>query len=253
MERVTNIFQGFKAVVTGAGSGIGLEIATQLKQQGAEVIGLDIEQGQLAEVGTFVRCDISDEQSVTEAAKEISKLWGKSLDILINNAGMGAVGSVVDASPSDWEKIFGVNVFGTARVVRHLYPALVNGKSPVIVNVCSVASPIGIPKRAVYSASKGALESLTRSMAADFLDEGIRVNGVNPGTADTPWVKRLLDQTADPEGERKRLEARQPIGRLVSAQEVANAVLYLANPISLSTTGTILAVDGGMASLRVPR
>jgi NAD(P)-dependent dehydrogenase (short-subunit alcohol dehydrogenase family) len=123
----------------------------------------------------------------------------------------------------------------------------------VIVNVCSVASPIGIPKRAVYSASKGALESLTRSMAADFLDEGIRVNGVNPGTADTPWVKRLLDQTADPEGERKRLEARQPIGRLVSAQEVANAVLYLANPISLSTTGTILAVDGGMASLRVPR
>jgi len=253
MERVTNIFQGLKAVVTGAGSGIGLEIATQLKQQGAEVIGLDIEQGQLAEVGTFVRCDISDEQSVTEAAKEISKLWGKSLDILINNAGMGAVGSVVDASPSDWEKIFGVNVFGTARVVRHLYPALVNGKSPVIVNVCSVASPIGLPKRAVYSASKGALESLTRSMAADFLDEGIRVNGVNPGTADTPWVKRLLDQTADPEGERKRLEARQPIGRLVSAQEVANAVLYLANPISLSTTGTILAVDGGMASLRVPR
>jgi NAD(P)-dependent dehydrogenase (short-subunit alcohol dehydrogenase family) len=253
MESVTNIFQGLKAVVTGAGSGIGLEIATQLKQQGAEVIGLDIEQGQLAGVGTFVRCDISDEQSVTDAAKEISKLWGKSLDILINNAGMGSVGSVVDASPSDWEKIFGVNVFGTARVVRHLYPALVNGKSPVIVNVCSVASPIGIPKRAVYSASKGALESLTRSMAADFLDEGIRVNGVNPGTADTPWVKRLLDQTADPEGERKRLEARQPIGRLVSAQEVAHAVLYLANPISLSTTGTILAVDGGMASLRVPR
>ena len=253
MERVTNIFQGLKAVVTGAGSGIGLEIATQLKQQGAEVIGLDIEQGQLADVGTFVRCDISDEQSVTEAAKEISKLWGDSLDILINNAGMGAVGSVVDATPSDWEKIFAVNVFGTARVVRHLYPALVNGKSPVIVNVCSVASPIGIPKRAVYSASKGALESLTRSMAADFLDEGIRVNGVNPGTADTPWVKRLLDQTADPEGERKRLEARQPIGRLVSAQEVANAVLYLANPISLSTTGTVLAVDGGMASLRVPR
>jgi NAD(P)-dependent dehydrogenase (short-subunit alcohol dehydrogenase family) len=172
---------------------------------------------------------------------------------LINNAGMGSVGSVVDATSSDWEKIFGVNVFGTARVVRHLYPALVNGKSPVIVNVCSVASPIGIPKRAVYSASKGALESLTRSMAADFLDEGIRVNGVNPGTADTPWVKRLLDQTADPVGERKRLEARQPIGRLVSAQEVAHAVLYLANPISLSTTGTILAVDGGMASLRVPR
>lgn len=253
MESVTNIFQGLKAVVTGAGSGIGLEIATQLKQQGAEVVGLDIEQGQLADVGTFVRCDISDEQSVSEAAKEISKLWGQSLDILINNAGMGAVGSVVDATPSDWEKIFGVNVFGTARVVRHLYPALVNGKSPVIVNVCSVASPIGIPKRAVYSASKGALESLTRSMAADFLDEGIRVNGVNPGTADTPWVKRLLDQTADPEGERKRLEARQPIGRLVSAKEVANAVLYLANPISLSTTGTILAVDGGMASLRVPR
>jgi NAD(P)-dependent dehydrogenase (short-subunit alcohol dehydrogenase family) len=123
----------------------------------------------------------------------------------------------------------------------------------VIVNVCSVAAAIGIPKRAVYSASKGALESLTRSMASDFLSEGIRVNGVNPGTADTPWVQRLLDQTSDPEGERRRLEARQPIGRLVSAKEVAHAILYLASPISLSTTGTILAVDGGMASLQVPR
>jgi NAD(P)-dependent dehydrogenase (short-subunit alcohol dehydrogenase family) len=246
-------FLGLRAIVTGAGSGIGLEVARQLKDEGAEVIGLDIEPGFFSGLGKFVLCDVSVEQSVKQATEEISKIWGGSMDILINNAGMGAVGSVVDSSPEDWERVFGINVFGAARIVRYLYPHLVKGQSPVIVNVCSVAAAIGIPKRAVYSASKGALESLTRSMASDFLSEGIRVNGVNPGTADTPWVQRLLDQTSDPEGERRRLEARQPIGRLVSAKEVAHAILYLASPISLSTTGTILAVDGGMASLQVPR
>lgn len=246
-------FQGLKAVITGAGSGIGLEVARQLAHQGADVVGLDLQEGGLADVGTFISCDISGEKSVRQATEAIAALWGGTCDIVINNAGVGSIGSVNEAAPEEWEKVFGVNVFGTARVVRHLYPLLVSGTSPVIVNTCSVASPVGLPKRAVYSASKGALESLTRSMAADFLDAGIRVNGVNPGTADTPWVQRLLDQTEDPAGERARLEARQPIGRLVSAPEVAHAILYLAHPKSLSTTGTILAVDGGMASLRVPR
>jgi len=121
------------------------------------------------------------------------------------------------------------------------------------VSTCSVAAPVGLPKRVIYSASKGALESMTRAMAADFLPDGIRVNAVNPGTADTPWVQRLLAQTDDPAGERARLEERQPIGRLVSPAEVAHAIAYLAHPQSLSTTGTILAVDGGMASLRLPK
>ncbi|MEZ7975572.1 MAG: SDR family oxidoreductase, partial [Pontimonas sp.] len=164
-----------------------------------------------------------------------------------------AIGSVVDSPEDEWEKVFSVNVFGTARVVRHLYPLLVRGKNPAIVSTCSVAAPVGLPKRVIYSASKGALESMTRAMAADFLPDGIRVNAVNPGTADTPWVQRLLAQTDDPAGERARLEERQPIGRLVSPAEVAHAIAYLAHPQSLSTTGTILAVDGGMASLRLPK
>ena len=246
-------FQGLRAVVTGAGSGIGLEVATRLANQGASVVGLDIKEGGLAGVGHFVACNIADEADVSRAAAEVAEHFSGGLDILINNAGIGAVGTVVEASPEEWSTVFSVNVFGTARVVRLFHPLLLHGKNPVIVNTCSVAAPVGIPKRAIYSASKGAMESLTRSMAADFLADSIRVNGVNPGTADTPWVQRLLDQTDDPAGERARLEARQPIGRLVSAGEVAHAILYLAHPQSLSTTGTILAVDGGMASLRVPK
>lgn len=246
-------FQGLRAVVTGAGSGIGLEVASRLSDHGAQVVGLDLNEGGLSGVGHFVSCNISDEAEVTRAASEVSDHFSGGLDILVNNAGIGAVGTVVEASPEEWTKVFNVNVFGTARVVRLFHPLLLKGTNPVIVNTCSVASPVGIPKRAIYSASKGALESLTRSMAADFLADSIRVNGVNPGTADTPWVQRLLDQTSDPAGERARLEARQPIGRLVSASEVAHAILYLAHPQSLSTTGTILAVDGGMASLRVPK
>lgn len=253
MGEVNTEFQGLRAVVTGAGSGIGLEVATQLRNQGAEVIGLDLQEGGLGGVGHFVSCNIADEEDVTKAATEVSTRFSGGLDILVNNAGIGAVGSVIEASPEEWAKVFDVNVFGTARVVRLMHPLLQRGTNPVIVNTCSVASPVGIPKRAIYSASKGALESLTRSMAADFLADAIRVNAVNPGTADTPWVQRLLAQTDDPAGERARLEARQPIGRLVSSAEVANAILYLASPRSLSTTGTILAVDGGMASLRLPK
>lgn len=245
-------FAGRTAVVTGSGSGIGLEVATRLHEGGAQVVGLDLEPGSLGDMGEFIECDIASDESVTRAVDVAKKSLGGGLDILINNAGIGSIGTVVDASTEEWEKVFGVNVFGTARVVREFYPLLKAGSQPVIVNTCSVASPVGIPQRAVYSASKGALESLTRAMAADFLHEGIRVNGVNPGTADTPWVQRLLDQADDPVAQRKALEARQPIGRLVSAQEVAHAILYLAHPQSLSTTGTMLAVDGGLASLRVP-
>ena len=120
-----------------------------------------------------------------------------------------------------------------------------------MVNTCSIAATAGLPDRAVYSASKGAVLSLTLAMAADHLHEGIRVNCVNPGTADTPWVARLLDRAPDPAAERAALAARQPSGRLVTAQEVADAVLYLASPNASATTGTSLAVDGGMAGLRV--
>ena len=120
-----------------------------------------------------------------------------------------------------------------------------------VVNTCSVAAIAGLPQRALYSASKGAVYALTLAMAADHVAEGIRVNCVIPGTADTPWVSRLLEAAPDPAAERAALHARQPMGRLVTADEVAAAIAYLASPLAGATTGTALAVDGGMSGLRV--
>jgi 2-keto-3-deoxy-L-fuconate dehydrogenase len=147
--------------------------------------------------------------------------------------------------------VLDVNVVGLVRVTRAALPALRQSSNAAIVNTCSIAATAGLPQRALYSASKGAVLSLTLAMAADLLPEGIRVNAVNPGTADTPWVARLLDSADDPAAERAALEARQPHGRLVSADEIAHAVAYLASPSARSTTGTWLAVDGGMSGLRL--
>jgi NAD(P)-dependent dehydrogenase (short-subunit alcohol dehydrogenase family) len=147
--------------------------------------------------------------------------------------------------------VLDVNVLGMVRTTRAALPALRRSPSAAIVNTGSIAATAGIPQRAAYSASKGAVHALTRAMAADHLAEGIRVCAVAPGTADTPWVGRLLERADDPAAERAALEARQPHGRLVSADEVAGAVAYLASPSSTSTTGIVLAVDGGMQELRL--
>ena len=172
---------------------------------------------------------------------------------LANNAGVGAIGNVEDASEEDWHRVLNINVVGTARVTAAAMPLLRKSKVASVVNTCSIAATAGLPKRAVYSASKGAIMSLTLAMAADYVKEGIRVNCVNPGTADAPWGGRVLAQAADAAAERAALEGRQPMGRLVSAAEVASAISYLASPLQGSTTGTILAVDGGMQGLRLPK
>jgi NAD(P)-dependent dehydrogenase (short-subunit alcohol dehydrogenase family) len=185
---------------------------------------------------------------VVEQAAE--RLGG--IDVLVNNAGIGAQGDITANDDEQWHRVFDVNVVGMVRVTRAALPYLRESGSAAIVNTCSIAATAGLPNRALYSASKGAVLSLTLAMAADHIRDGIRVNCVNPGTADTPWVGRLLDQAADPAAERAALEARQPMGRLVSADEVAHAIAYLASPLSGSTTGTALAVDGGMQGLRLP-
>ena len=244
-------FKGLNAIVTGAGSGIGLAVAQKLKQEGATVFGFDINQGDMDGFATWIQCDVGDTQSVVAAVAKV-KEQVSTIDIMANNAGVGAVGSVLDATDDEWARVININVAGISRVTAAAHSLLKNSKAPAIVNTCSVAATVGLPKRAVYSASKGAVMSLTLAMAADFVKEGIRVNCVNPGTADTPWVARLLAAASDPAAERKALEARQPMGRLVSADEVANAILYLANPQQRSTTGTVLAVDGGMDGLRLP-
>ncbi len=244
-------FKGLNVIVTGAGSGIGLAVATRLKQDGATVFGFDIDKGAMDGIATWIECDVGDTASVQSAVAQVAEQV-EVVDILANNAGIGAVGSVLDATDDEWSRLFNINVAGIARVTAAVHPLLQKSKFPAIVNTCSIAATVGLPKRAVYSASKGAVMSLTLAMAADFVKEGIRVNCVNPGTADTPWVARLLASASDPIAERKALEARQPMGRLVSADEVANAILYLASPRQSSTTGTVLAVDGGMDGLRLP-
>jgi 2-keto-3-deoxy-L-fuconate dehydrogenase len=239
---------GLKAVVTGGASGIGLATAQLLAARGAQVAILDLNPAGTEFYG--IKADVSDDVSVRAAIAEAAEHLG-GIDILINNAGIGAVGTVADNPDDQWHRVFDVNVVGIVRATRAALPHLRNSDRAAIVNTCSVAATAGLPQRALYSATKGAVQSLTLAMAADHVYEGIRVNCVNPGTADTPWVGRLLDQASDPTAERAALEARQPMGRLVSADEVAAGIVYLASPAAASTTGTALAIDGGMAGLRL--
>jgi NAD(P)-dependent dehydrogenase (short-subunit alcohol dehydrogenase family) len=245
-------FAGLTAVVTGAGSGIGLEVAKGLKAQGATVFGLDIQEGAMNEYAQYVQCDVGSLESVKSAFAQIAAKTSV-IDVLVNNAGVGAIGTVEDATEDEWVRVLNINVIGMGRVSAAAMPHLKQSKCAAIVNTCSLVATAGVPKRAVYSASKGAVYALTLAMATDGIADSVRVNCVNPGTSDTPWVKNLLSQASDPDKELAALQARQPLGRLVSPVEVASAIIYLANPAQASTTGTALAVDGGMQGLRIPK
>ncbi|UKA76343.1 SDR family NAD(P)-dependent oxidoreductase [Arthrobacter sp. FW306-07-I] len=243
-------FAGIKAIVTGGASGIGAATAKLLQERGAEVAVLDLNPDQAPAGVKAIHCDVSDYASVRRAIEEAAEQLG-GIDVVANNAGVGAQGTIEDNDDDEWHRVFDVNVLGMVRVSRAALPHLRRSSHAAIVNTCSVAATAGLPQRALYSATKGAVLSLTLAMAADHLQEGIRVNCVNPGTADTPWIGRLLASAPDPAAERAALEARQPHGRLVSPEEVAGAVVYLASPLSGSTTGVDLAVDGGMQALRL--
>ena len=241
---------GLKAVVTGGASGIGLATSRMLAEHGATVAVLDLDPDQLPAPLIGLRADVRDDASVRAAVEKAADRLG-GLDILVNNAGIGAIGTVEDNPDEDWHRVLDVNVLGLVRTTRAALPYLRLSSHAAVVNICSIGATAGLPQRALYCASKGAVLSLTLAMAADHVREGIRVNCVNPGTADTPWVSRLLDAADDPEAERAALNARQPMGRLVTADEVAAAIVYLASPAAASVTGTSLAVDGGMQGLRL--
>jgi NAD(P)-dependent dehydrogenase (short-subunit alcohol dehydrogenase family) len=245
---MSNEFDGLAAIVTGGASGIGAAIADRLAAGGAMVAVLDLNAAGTPHFG--IECNVADDSSVRAAVNSVTKQFG-GLDIVVNNAGIGAQGDVTANDDAEWHRVLDINVLGIVRVSRAALPFLRNSPAAAIVNTCSIAATAGLPQRALYSASKGAVLSLTLAMAADHIREGIRVNCVNPGTVDTPWVARLLGQASDPEAERSALNARQPHGRLVAAEEVAEAVAYLASPRSGSTSGTSLAVDGGMQGLRL--
>ncbi|MBZ3901571.1 SDR family oxidoreductase [Streptomyces brasiliscabiei] len=246
----TGELSGLKAIVTGGASGIGLATARLLAARGAAVAVLDVDPSGATAPLLGIEADVSDDASVRAAVAEAAQRLG-GLDILVNNAGIGAQGTVEDNPDLQWHRVLDVNVLGMVRTSRAALPHLRRSSHAAIVNTCSIAATAGLPQRALYSASKGAVLSLTLAMAADHVREGVRVNCVNPGTADTPWVGRLLDAADDPEAERAALNARQPLGRLVTADEVAAAIVYLASPAAASVTGTALAVDGGMQGLRL--
>ena len=170
---------------------------------------------------------------------------------MFNTGGMGGVGPAPHNDDAEWAHVLDVNVTGIARVTRAALPHLRRSPHAAVVNTCSAVAFVGVKQRALYSASKGAVLALTLAMAADHAAEGIRVNAVAPGTADTPWVARLLSAAEDPDAAAEALRRRQPLGRLVAADEVAHAIASLASPSAASTTGTVLRVDGGMTSLRL--
>ena len=243
-------FDGLVALVTGGSSGIGARTVEVLEQRGARVAILDRQPPEHKRT-FFVQCDISSADDVATAVNDAASELG-GLDVVVNNAGIGAVGDVAANDDDEWHRVLDVNVIGMVRVSRAALPHLRRSNHAAIVNTCSVVAHVGVPQRALYSASKGAVAALTLAMAADHLADRIRVNAVSPGTADTPWVGRLLAQSDDAVAAGAALAARQPMGRLVTADEVAQAIVYLASPLAASTTGTLLSVDGGMGTLRVP-
>lgn len=200
----------------------------------------------------FVRMDVGDTSSVDSAVEEVAELLG-GIDVAVNSAGISSVGAVDANDDEQWMQSLNVIVVGVARLCRSALPHLRRGYMPAIINLASIASHTGIPNRVIYSSTNGAVLAMTLAMATDYLGDGIRVNAVAPGTADTPWVARLLAQADVPVEARRALEARQPIGRLVTAEEVAFAICYLADPRAGSSTGTVLDVDGGMHRLAPPR
>ena len=276
----TGEFSGLAALITGGASGIGLATARLMASRGARVAILDREIPGIPETPETpdgapgegsaeylpfgggpldaslrpVVADVTDDDAVRSAVAAAAAVLG-GLDILVNNAGIGAAGTVEDNDDAEWHRVLDVNVLGIARTTRAALPALrasaARRGQAAIVNTCSIAGIAGLPQRALYSASKGAVYALTLAMAADHVGEHIRVTCVTPGTADTPWVARLLRAASDPVAERAALTARQPMGRLVSADEVAAAIAYLASPQAGAVTGMALAVDGGMSGLRL--
>ena len=242
-------FDGLVAVVTGGASGIGKAVATRLAEQGATVAVLDVQPAE--PFASFV-ADVGDRASVDAAISAVAARFGR-IDIVVNNAGISAVGTVEETSDEDWARVLNINVTGMARVTAAALPWLRRSPSASVVNLCSIAALNGLPRRALYSASNGAVLGLTYAMATDHVGEGIRVNCVSPDTVATDFVERMLAGFEDPDAERAALNARQATGRMVTPGEVAGAVLYLASPLSGSTTGTALEVDGGVSHLRTRR
>jgi NAD(P)-dependent dehydrogenase (short-subunit alcohol dehydrogenase family) len=237
-------FSGSSALVTGAGSGIGAAVARLLAAEGASVVladvTLDAVEALAQELGPNarpLRLDVRDEAQVAPAMAD--------LDVLINIAGIGSTTSAPDTPLEVWENVFAVNALGTFLCCKHAIPGMAARGKGSIVNMASVAALVGLRNRAAYSASKGAVVALTRALAIDHVADGVRINAVAPGTVDSPWVRRLVEEAGE---SLDALRARQPMGRLGTPDEIAEAVAYLASDRAAFVTGTVLVIDGGLTA-----
>lgn len=246
------------ALVTGGGSGIGREISLLYARQGAKVVVADIQlesaQSVVSEISSqggssqAVQMDVSSEEQVQHVFNQVVREHSR-LDILVNNAGISHVGNILETSLDDWERVMSVNARGvflcSKYAVKHMVEQQPQGG--ILVNMASVAGMIAVDRRLPYSASKGAVISITRSVAIDFVQQGIRANAICPGTIHTPFVEGYLERNfaATKDEERKKMHARQPIGRMGRPDEIANAALYLASDEASFVTGSTLVIDGG--------
>lgn len=252
---------GQTALVTGGGSGIGAAIATLFGAQGARVAVLDVDEeaaiatvDQIEEDGgtaAFFHCDVSDQRAVEQAFEQTVATFG-GLDVLINNAGVAHVGDVESTSEEDFDRIYRVNVKGVYNCLRAGVPAMKTGGGGSIVNIASVVSTVGIPDRFAYSMSKGAVLTMTRSVACDYLDEGIRCNSIAPARVHTPFVDGFLEENyPDRQDEMfEELSQTQPIGRMGRPEEIAHLALYLSADASGFFTGANIPIDGGFTTLK---
>ena len=243
------------AVVTGAGSGIGKAVALVLARQGAHVTIVDINEGQALEVvkeiekaggkASAVAVDVSDQGKVDAAFAGLA-----SLDILVNSAGVSHIGTAESTSEADFDRLYKVNVKGVYNCLHAAIPVMKRGGG-VIINVCSIAATVGIPDRFAYSMTKGAVYSMTLSVAKDYLKDGIRCNCISPARVHTPFVDGFLQKNY-PGKEKEmfeKLSKTQPIGRMAKPEEIAGLVLYLASDEASFITGCDYPIDGGFTKL----
>ena len=246
----TEVTAATRVLVTGAASGIGAATAARLRSDGARVAGIDLDRERLDRASLDVRlvADVADDEGLTRAIDVAAGRLG-GLDAAVACAGVAGRGTVADTDLSDWEHIFAVNVRGVYLTARAAIPHLRRAGSGAIVNVASQLGLVAAPSSAAYCASKGAVVQLTRAMAVDHGHEGIRVNCVCPGPTDTPLLEPYFAGSPDPAAERKRFEGAQVHGRLVTPEEIADAIAYLLSPAAGSTIGAALVVDGGYSIL----
>ncbi|MDV3127344.1 SDR family oxidoreductase [Mycobacterium sp. 21AC1] len=246
-------FAGRRILVTGGASGVGEACVNHFLGLGALVASLDVKDcTRDDDHHLHLVADLRDHRAVSAAVAEVAERF-KGLDTLVNNAGVSFVGAIEDGTEEDWNRLWDINVMGYVRSTRAALPLLRESDSAAIVNISSLTATSGLRQRAAYTATKGAIESMTRAVAADLVAEGITVNAVNPGTVDTPFMAELAARADDPVQRRADFDSRQPIGRMVTPLEVAHAVAYFAHPLSRSTTGSTLMVDGGIFNLHMTR